>query len=87
MGVMPASVQTAKEKIVELLSQREPDKTICPSEAARSLDEENFRDLMPAVREAAGELVAEGAIDVTQGGEVVDLESARGPIRLRRRLS
>jgi hypothetical protein len=84
---MPASVQAAKDMILELLSQREPDKTICPSEVARSLDEENFRDLMPTVREAAGDLVAEAAIDVTQGGEVVDPKSARGPIRLRRRLS
>jgi hypothetical protein len=39
---------------------------------------------MDAVRDAARELVAEGEIEVTQRGEVVDLDAARGPIRLRR---
>jgi hypothetical protein len=39
---------------------------------------------MPVVREAAAVLVTEGKLEVTQGGEVVDLASAHGPIRLRR---
>jgi hypothetical protein len=39
---------------------------------------------MDAVRDAARELVAEGEIEVTQRGEVVDLDAARGPVRLRR---
>ncbi len=59
--------------------------TMCPSEVARALDPEDWRPLMPVVREAAASLVAAGEIEVTQGGEVVDLASARGPIRLRRR--
>jgi hypothetical protein len=40
---------------------------------------------MPLVRDAARELVARGEIDVTQRGTPVDLDSARGAIRLRRR--
>lgn len=40
---------------------------------------------MDVVRESAAGLVAEGAIEVTQGGEPVDLATARGPIRLRKR--
>lgn len=82
-AVMAQSVAAAKDAILSLLAERDPDKTICPSEAARSLDPDDFRSLMPLVREAAGELVADGRIEVTQKGEVVDLASARGPIRLR----
>jgi hypothetical protein len=33
-----------------LLSQRRPGATICPSEAARVVDPEGWRDLMPAAR-------------------------------------
>jgi hypothetical protein len=38
---------------------------------------------MGIVRDAARALVAEQRIEVTQSGEVVDLDSARGAIRLR----
>lgn len=77
----------AKREIVRLLEERDEGKTICPSDAARSLDADGFRELMPVVREAAAELVDEGRIDVTQSGEVVDLATARGAIRLRLRTS
>jgi Protein of unknown function (DUF3253) len=76
----------ARRAILELLAQRAPGKTICPSDAARALaGDDAFRPLMDTVRDAARELVAEGEIDVTQRGEVVDLDAARGPIRLRAR--
>ncbi|MEX3505726.1 DUF3253 domain-containing protein [Corynebacterium sp. LK2510] len=71
--------------IVEKLAQRAPESTICPSEVARDMGTpEGWRDLMPAVREAARRLAAEGTVEVTQKGEVVDVEHARGPIRIRR---
>ena len=72
--------------ILELLAQRDPGKTICPSDAARAVaGDRPFRPLMDAARAAAAELVAEGRLEVTQAHEVVDLASARGPIRLRLR--
>jgi hypothetical protein len=74
-----------RDVIIELLEQRGPGKTICPSDAARAVAGEDFRRLMDAARTAAAELVAAGEIDVTQRGRVVDIEQARGPIRLRRR--
>ena len=74
----------AEQAILDLLARRGPGKTICPSEAARALGGgDGFRPLMPLVREAASELVADGRIEVTQRGELVDLATARGPIRLR----
>jgi hypothetical protein len=72
-----------ERRIVELVEARGPEKTICPSEVARDLaGGEDFRPLMPHVREAAAELAERGAISVTQRGEPVDARTARGPIRL-----
>ena len=73
-----------RRAILELLAQRDAGKTICPSEAARLVGGVEYRAAMPAVRDAARDLVAEGEIEVTQRGEVVALDAARGPIRLRR---
>ena len=73
-----------EQTIGELLDQRRPDASICPSEAARAVDAEGWRDLMPAARAAAGRLAAAGEVEVTQGGAVVDVASARGPVRVRR---
>jgi hypothetical protein len=76
----------ARAAILDLLAQRDPGKTICPSDAARALGgDDGFRPLMGLVRDAARELVGEGRIDVTQRGEPVDLDAARGAIRLRLR--
>ena len=74
----------AERAILDLLARRDPGKTICPSDAARALGGDGgFRPLMPLVRAAAADLVATGDIEVTQSGRVVDLATARGPIRLR----
>ena len=74
----------AERSILALLEQRDRGKTICPSEAARDLGgDDGFRPLMPVVRDAARALVARGKLEVTQCGKVVDLDSARGAIRLR----
>jgi hypothetical protein len=70
--------------IGELLDQRRPDASICPSDAARTLDPDGWRDLMPGARAAAGRLAAAGEVEVTQGGVVVDAATARGPVCIRR---
>jgi hypothetical protein len=71
--------------ILDLLGARAGDATICPSEAARAVDPEGWRDLMEPARAAARRLVAEGRVEITQGGRVVDASTAKGPIRVRRR--
>jgi Protein of unknown function (DUF3253) len=81
----PPKQARLRAAILELLERREPGKTICPSDAARAVAGTDFRPLMDSVRAAAAELVADGEIEVTQRGEVVDIAQARGPIRLRRR--
>jgi hypothetical protein len=71
--------------IVELLSERAPDVTICPSEVARAASVDAWRILMPAVRMAAARLASEGTIVITQGGRPITPETTwRGPVRLGR---
>jgi hypothetical protein len=70
--------------IVELLSARARDASICPSEAARSVGGDDWQELMEPARMAARRLVARGAVEITQGGRVVDPSRAKGPIRIRR---
>ena len=70
-------------KIRELLSARSAESSICPSDVARAAAPDNWRPLMEPVREAARHMVADGEVQITQGDEVVDPESVRGPIRIR----
>jgi hypothetical protein len=67
-----------------LLGQRSADASICPSEAARAVDPDGWRELMAQARAAAGRLAQAGMVEVTQGGAVVDVRTARGPVRVRR---
>ena len=73
-----------EETIAALLSARSTDATICPSEAAKAVGDEEWRDLMEPARRAARRMVARGELQITQGGAVVDPSTAKGPIRLRR---
>lgn len=67
-----------------LLRHRRPDATICPSDAARVVGGEGWRDLMDMAREVAAELSRTGFLVVRQRGKVVDIAAAVGPIRLGR---
>ena len=69
--------------ILALLEQRQPSATICPSEAARLVDADDWRDLMEPARRAARRLEAEGRVIITQRGKRVD-PGAAGPIRVGR---
>ena len=70
-------------RVTEVAQARGPDRTSCPSEVARSLaGGQDFRPLMPHVREAAAALAERGELVVTQKGRTVDARSAEGPIRL-----
>ena len=73
-----------EQAILDLLDERAP-KTICPSDVARAVGTaDGWRELMQPVRDAAGRLVARGEVEVTQKGEIIDLATVRGPIRIRR---
>jgi hypothetical protein len=70
--------------ILDLARQRAPDKTICPSDAARAVGGDDWRDLMDDARHAARDLARRGEVEITQRGEVLDPDATwRGPIRIR----
>ena len=82
MDDVPARLERA---ILDLLARRRADATICPSDAARAVgSDDDWRPLMQPARDAAARLVAAGEVEVTQGGSVVDVATARGPVRIRR---
>ncbi len=70
--------------ILDLVGRRPEGRTICPSEAARAVGGDSWRELMPDARAAAARLAERGEIVVTQRGAPVDALTARGPIRLGR---
>jgi hypothetical protein len=84
-GQVPSAEQL-QAAIITLLVEREPGKSICPSEAARSLagsDEKNWRLLMKPIRQVAVEMARTGQIRILRKGKsVADPESFRGVYRL-----
>ncbi len=73
--------------ILDAAEQRSAAGTICPSEVARSLWPEDWRDHMEEVRQAAAELCSAELLQATQGGVPVQIADAVGPIRLKARES
>ncbi|MCP9274180.1 DUF3253 domain-containing protein [Mycolicibacterium arenosum] len=73
-----------KAVILDLARQRGPAKSICPSDAARAIGGDDWRDLMDDARAAARDLARAGEVEITQRGEVLDPDATwRGPIRIR----
>jgi hypothetical protein len=73
--------------ILALLENRADVATICPSEAARLVGGEHWQELMEPARAAARRLVDRGEVVITQKGRVIDPSTAKGPIRIRRKLA
>ncbi|KDF00619.1 S-adenosylmethionine tRNA ribosyltransferase [Mycolicibacterium aromaticivorans JS19b1 = JCM 16368] len=70
--------------ILTMTAERAP-RTICPSDAARAVDAEHWRELMNATRELARELARTGDVVITQKGAVLDPDVEwRGPVRIGR---
>jgi hypothetical protein len=67
-----------------LLRHRGPDRTICPSDAARAVGGDRWRHLVPVARDIARDLAAAGELEVTQRGQVLPPGGTwKGPVRLR----
>jgi hypothetical protein len=78
---MKSPIQVA---IIERCSARAPSGTICPSEVARALWHNNWREHMNDVREVGVTLAREGAIEITQRGVAQNPnDEIRGAIRYR----
>ncbi|MET0208385.1 MAG: DUF3253 domain-containing protein [Burkholderiaceae bacterium] len=82
---MPITSAQIEKAIFALLDARAPGKTICPSEVARALVPDDWRPLMPQVRDVAVALAGKEALDILQKGRAIAHDSViRGPIRLGR---
>ena len=89
--------QAIQRHLMEFMSKREPPKTFCPSEVARSLTHSelssgglnDWREAMDRVRAVAQDRRSDDVLEVLQKGEVIDssihINDIKGPIRLRRR--
>ncbi|WP_235581548.1 DUF3253 domain-containing protein [Rhodococcus sp. Leaf278] len=80
---MSTTDKELEDKIRDLLDARSRDATICPSDVARALSDDGWRDLMEPVRRAARRMVDAGEVEITQKGSAVDPSTAKGPIRIR----
>lgn len=72
-----------EQAIFDLLAERDSGKTICPSEAARALDPDGWRRLMPQVRATAVGLARQGRLEITRHGKAADPDAFKGVYRLR----
>lgn len=69
--------------ILSLVTARGPDKSICPTEAARALGED-WRPKLGPVRTTAIRMAKEGRLTILRKGKpVTDFAELRGVIRLR----
>ncbi|MEM6277987.1 MAG: DUF3253 domain-containing protein [Verrucomicrobiota bacterium] len=81
---MSSRREELQDAIRVLLDQRSEGKTVCPSEAARKVFPDNWREHMEETREVGIELARKGEIEICQGGEPVQDFQFRGPIRFRK---
>lgn len=71
-----------RSAILELVALRGAGKTICPTEAARTVSERHWRKLLPDVRAEAVRLALVGEIAIYRKGKPVDPEAFKGVYRL-----
>ena len=75
--------RSIEDAIFSLLAERGPGKSIDPSEAARAVDAEGWRRVLPQVRATAVGLAREGRLAILRHGKPVDPEGFKGVYRLR----
>jgi hypothetical protein len=76
--------QRLESSIRALTEHRGPTSSICPSDAARAVGGDAWRELVDDAREIARLLAGSGDVQITQRGEVVDPDGDwSGPIRIR----
>ncbi|PJJ85054.1 DUF3253 domain-containing protein [Mucilaginibacter auburnensis] len=74
---------TIADAIVTKATERGPEKSTCPSEVARAIFPDNWREHMQEIRNVAIDLCKEGSIIITQKGKDVDVTNFKGPVRIK----
>ena len=76
--------QRLEASIRALAEHRGRSSSICPSDAARAVGGDGWRELMDDARTAARQLARSGDVELTQRGGAVDPDGEwSGPIRIR----
>ena len=87
MQTFSQSDQVVADTILRLVTERGAAKSICPTEAARALDDgatpDGWRSHLSEVRRVARTLAQAGRIDILRKGRPIAVEEIRGVIRLR----
>ncbi len=81
----PATDQGLRNRLaatIRTLLRHRDGTTICPSDAARVVGGDGWRDIVEVTREVAQQLVDQQQVVVQQKGERVDIREARGPVRI-----
>lgn len=76
------SEEEIKKSILEITANRGAGKSICPSEVARKLFGEDWRNQMQNVRDAAFDLAEKNLVFISQKSKEVDAKQIKGPIRI-----
>lgn len=82
---LPPDTTTLEETILRMAGERGHDKTICPSDAARSIGgdrPEGWAPLMQPIRRVAVRLAKEGRLVIYRKGKQVDPDDFKGIYRL-----
>ena len=69
--------------ILSTASHRGAEKSTCPSEIARMVFADDWRQHMKDVREVAIDLHNQGSVVITQKGIPVDVKDIKGPVRIK----
>lgn len=80
----PEALEARATATIRSLLRKRDGATICPSDVARVVGGERWRDLMPEVRRIAASLAQSGTVVVTQRGEPIVATEAKGPVRIAR---
>jgi hypothetical protein len=80
-----SDTNTIEETLLALAAERGPDKTFCPSEAARAIGgphPDGWGPLMQPVRRVAVRLALDGRLQILRKGKPVDPLDFKGVYRL-----
>ena len=69
--------------ILSIAKQRGSEKSTCPSEIARLLFPEDWREHMKNVMDVAIDLHNQGKVVITQKGIPIDVNHIKGPVRIK----
>jgi hypothetical protein len=69
--------------ILSIANHRGPEKSTCPSEVARMLFPEDWREHMKDVVDVAIDLHNQGKVLITQKGIPIDVKHIKGPVRIK----